>query len=126
MSARRVLVLLILALLVFPAYGARKRRSAAAPGGGGTSTDQCHTFGFVPAGLQASYTSTTNNGGTANYTITYLEDSATRARTTQAVTTPQGSGNAETTIDVETVGILRGMKHVKVAPGSSISTSFPR
>jgi hypothetical protein len=112
-AARRLFILLVLVTLVLPAYGARKRRAAAAPGGGGGNHGQCHTFGFVRAGLKASYLSTTSNGS-ATYTITYLEDTATRARTTQQVQTPQGMANVATTIDVETVGILRGMRKAKL------------
>jgi hypothetical protein len=112
--AVRLLVVSLFALSMVVAAEAGPRRRAAgkspvvsAPGG------DCHTFGFVRAGLKASYLSTTPNGS-ATYTITYISDNATQTKTTQLVNTPQGTATAVTTIDGEVVGLLRGMKHIDV------------
>jgi hypothetical protein len=113
--ALRLLVVSLFALsMVVPAEAGPRRRAAggkgpvvSAPG------DECHTFGFVKAGLKASYLSTTPNGS-ATYTITYIFDNATQTKTTQLVNTPQGTATAVTTIDGEVVGLLRGMKHIDV------------
>jgi hypothetical protein len=48
------------------------------------------------------------------YTITYIFDNATQAKTTQKVTTPQATSDVETLIDVDTAGTLRGMKHLNI------------
>lgn len=111
----RLLVLSLLALsFVGTAEAAGPRRRAvgkvkAAPGPAGP----CHTFGFVRAGLKASYLST-SPGGSATHTITYLSDTATQTKTTQTVSTPQGNAEAVTTIDGEVVGNLRGAKHIDI------------
>lgn len=110
---RLLLVSALAAVIACPLLAAPKRRSVRAPGGAVSSTN-CHTFGFVRAGLKASYLATTPTGS-ATFTITYIYDTATQSKTTQQVQTPQGAANAETVIDVETVGILRGMKKTKVS-----------
>ena len=112
--ASRLLVVSLFALLmvVSAEAGPRRRAVGKAPSLSAPS-GPCHTFGFVQAGLQASYLSTTPNGS-ATYTITYIFDNATQTKTTQNVSTPQGTATAVTTIDGEVVGLLRGMKHIDV------------
>jgi hypothetical protein len=116
MSARRVLVFLAIALLALPAFAKRRSsRSAPAAATGG----DCHTFGFVRAGLRASYISESPSG-TATFTVTHVSDSANLAVTTQKVQTPQGEADAETRIDMETVGSMRYVKHMKVTTSITV------
>lgn len=115
---RRVLPLFALSvLLVLPAEGARRRAvsfpSAAPPQG------QCHTFNFVRSGLKATYEAVAPSGN-ATFTITYIFDNATQTKTTQVVTTSQGTADVETLIDSETSGILRGIRHIKVKTSQTV------
>ena len=110
--ATRLLSVSLLALiLAVPAQAQRQRavgkRLAALP------SNQCHTFGFVRAGLKASYLSTTPNGS-ATFTITYISDTALQTKTTQVVATAQGNADAVTTLIGESLGTLRGIKHIDV------------
>ncbi|HYC92496.1 MAG TPA: hypothetical protein VEO54_25035 [Thermoanaerobaculia bacterium] len=113
MSARRLAALFALALLFsVPAFAAKRRaaRSAPAPAAG---TGDCHEFGLVRAGQQATYHSTAP-GGDADFTITWITDTPTFTHTTQKVTTAQGTADAETRLDGELVGNLRALKHFNV------------
>lgn len=92
-----------------PAFAAKRRASA--PPSASAPTGNCHTFGFVKAGLKATYL-TTSPGGNVTFTITWVSDTATQTVTTQKVTTPQATTDVETRLDGETVGILRGLKHL--------------
>jgi hypothetical protein len=113
--ARRLFVFFTLVLvLAVPAEAAGRRRAVGKGAAGPAPGGDCHTFGFVQAGLKASYLSTTSNGGVATYTITYLSDTATETKTTQVVSTPQGNADAVTTLTGEQVGNLRGIKHIDV------------
>jgi hypothetical protein len=113
--ARRLLALCALVIIItVPTQAAGRRRAVGKGPAIAGPSGQCHTFGFVRAGLQASYASTTSNGGTATYTITYLSDTATQTKTTQVVSTPQGNATAVTTLTGESVGNLRGIKHIDV------------
>lgn len=114
MSIRRLLVLSLLVLSLMPSAEAQRRRRSVrsvprvvAPPPQG----QCHTFGFVRPGLEATYLARTS-GGDATFTIKYISDTATETRTTQTVTTPQGNADAETTVTGEIVGNLRAIKHI--------------
>lgn len=98
-------------VLVVPAEGQRRRAVGKSPSL--VTAPQCHTFGFVRAGLKASYISTTPTGS-ATFTITYISDNATQTKTTQVVTTAQGNADAVTTLTGESVGTLRGIKHIDV------------
>lgn len=112
MSARRLAALFALALLFsVPAFAAKRRaaRSAPAPAVSGA----CHTFGLVRAGLKATYHATAP-GGDADFTITYITDTPTFTHTTQKVTTAQGTADAETRLDGEVSGNLRGLRHMNV------------
>jgi hypothetical protein len=106
------LVVLLIFFTVVPGAFAAKRRSAAPPSTSASSSG-CHTFGFVKAGLKASYL-TTQASGNVTFTITYIFDNATQAKTTQKVTTPQATTDVETLIDVDNAGTLRGMKHLNI------------
>jgi hypothetical protein len=110
--SRLLVVSLVALILVVPAEGQR-RRAVGKHLGSVVTTPQCHTFGFVKAGLKASYVSTTPTAS-ANFTITYISDTATQTKTTQVVTTPQGSADAVTTLIGESLGTLRGIKHIDV------------
>jgi hypothetical protein len=112
-SASRLLVVSFFAvLMVFSAEG-RSRAVRHTPAVGVVTPGACHTFALVRPGLKASYLSTTPNGS-ATYTITYISDTPTQSKTTQAVSTPVGNANAVTTIDGEVLGLLRGMKHIDI------------
>lgn len=113
------ILLLSLSAATAEAAGGR-RRAVGKPASGAPSTGgDCHTFGFVQAGRKASYRSTTSNGS-ADYTITWISDTATQTKTTQVVSTPQGNANAVTTIDGEVVGNLRGMKHIDITTSITV------
>jgi hypothetical protein len=122
MSFKRFTLIAALAVfIVIPAEG-QKRRSAAAPGGTAQPPQgNCHTFGLVQAGLVASYHSVTNNGGVADFEITYISDTPTQLKTRQKTVTAQGTANAETVVDGEVVGNLRGLKHINV----KVTTAVP-
>ena len=110
MSARRLFALLALGLLFAVPVSAQRRRAVRFPGPVAPAP-QCHTFGFVRAGLKATYHSVAP-GGTVDFTVTYISDTPTQTRTTQKVTTAQGNADVETTLDGEIVGILRALKHI--------------
>jgi hypothetical protein len=115
MSIRRLVVLCLLVLTLVPvAEGQRRRRAVrSAPAPVAPPPGQCHTFGLVRPGLVATYL-TNAQGGDVNFTITYISDTPTETRTTQKVTTPQGTADAETVVTGEIVGNLRAIKHVFV------------
>ena len=109
---RLVPAALVCLLAVAPSLHAAKRRAVKAPSN--PSTQQCVTFGFVRAGLAASYLTTTPQGN-VTFTITYLQDGPGLSRTTQKVSAPSGNADAETTINTENgPGALRGIKHIYV------------
>jgi len=115
MSARRVFALMALGLLfAVSASAAQRRRAVRSPGLANPPQQQCHTFGLVQAGLKATYHAVVNNGGTADFTITWISDTPTQTKTTQKTTTAQGTADAETTLDGEIVGILRALKHIYI------------
>lgn len=108
MSARRFLLPLVLCLVAaVPAFAAKRRAARSAPP---MAVSSCHTFGLVRAGTVASYLSQAE-GGDVNFTITWITDTPTFTHTTQKVTTPQGTADAETRLDGEIFGTLRGLKH---------------
>jgi hypothetical protein len=111
-----VLSLLVLSLAV-PGHAQRRRsvRFVTVPAVG----QQCHTFGLVPAGLKASYLTTTPQGN-VTFTVTYLSDTPTLTKTTQHVVSPQGTADAETTLTGEIVGNLRAVKHVFVKTTTTV------
>lgn len=109
MSARRLSVVFAIALLALPAF-AKRRPSRSAPA---AAASQCHTFGLVRPGLQATYHATSPSGD-ADFTITWITDTPTFTHTTQRVTTPQATTDAETRLDGEVFGNLRGLKHFNV------------
>jgi hypothetical protein len=114
MSARRPLAVLVLVLFVaVPASAAVRRRAVrSAPA---LAAASCHTFGLVRPGLVASYHSTTNqSGGDADFTITWITDTPTFTQTRQRTITAQGTADAETRLDGEVFGALRGLKHLNV------------
>ncbi|MEO8379303.1 MAG: hypothetical protein ABI779_06535 [Acidobacteriota bacterium] len=111
---RRLLPLLVLAVLLVSPVQAQKRRAVRSPGPTPPAGGNCHTFNYVRAGLKASYL-TTQASGNATFTITYIFDNANQTKTTQVVTTAQATANAETLIDGEAFGAnLRGIKHINV------------
>jgi hypothetical protein len=109
-ASRWLVVCAVAVLMVVPAQAQRRRAVGKSPAL--IASTPCHTFGLVRQGLKASYLSTTNNGGSATYTITYLSDTGTQTKTTQVVSTPQGNADAVTTLDAVGVGPLRGVKHI--------------
>ncbi len=115
MPIRRLLVLSLLVLSLVPVAEAQGRRRAvrSAPAPVAPPPGQCHTFGLVQPGLVAKYL-TNAQGGDVNFTITYISDAPTRTHTTQKVTTPQGTADAETIVTGEIVGNLRAIKHIFV------------
>jgi hypothetical protein len=122
MSIRRLLVVSLLVLSLVPvAEGQHRRRRAvrSAPAPAAPPPGQCHTFGLVQPGLVATYL-TNAQGGDVNFTITYISDAPTRTHTTQTVTTPQGSAEAETIVTGELVGNLRAIKHIFVRTTSIV------
>jgi hypothetical protein len=110
--SRRLIVSLALALVMLAAGSAeaQKRRAVRAPSAAPPPAGNCHTFGLVRAGLIASYQSTPPT----NFTVTYIQDTLTKTITKQKVTTPQATADADTIIDGEVVGNLRGIKHINV------------
>lgn len=102
------------ALIVFIAGAAEGQRRRSAPSAPFTpSQGACHTFDYVAAGLQATYHAT-GPSGDADFTITWLSDTATQTKTTQVVTTAQGRTDVETVLDGEVFGNLRGLRHLNV------------
>ena len=111
---RRLFPVLALALLVIVPSAEAKRRAVRSMGPvPPANNNNCHTFGLVRAGLKASYLSQAP-GGDVTYTITYISDTPTRTHTTQKVTTPQATTDAETVLTGEVFGNLRGLKHLNV------------
>lgn len=113
LKSRSFRIAFLVALFFFhvaPDAFAMKRRISAPPLPSAPQGN-CFTFGFVKAGLKATYLSTTASGN-VTFTITWISDSATQTVTTQKVTTPQATTDVETRIDGEVSGILRGMKHI--------------
>jgi hypothetical protein len=104
---RRVLVAVFMILLAFSASAAR-RRAVRSPSAPVINPGGCHTFGFVQAGLVATYVTHTPDGD-VNFTITYISDTATLTHTTQKVSTPQGNADAETFLHGNVVGNLRSL-----------------
>jgi hypothetical protein len=120
MSVRRLTALFAHALLFsVPAFAAKRRAARSAPAAA-VGTGACHTFGLVRAGLVASYHSTAPSGD-ADFTITYITDTPTFTHTKQKTTTAQGTADAETRLDGEVSGNLRGLKHMNV----KVSTVVP-
>jgi hypothetical protein len=109
-AARIAFLVVLFFFHLAPSAFAAKRRISSPPAAPGNSGN-CHTFGFVRAGLKGSYL-TTSPSGNVTYTITWLSDTATQTVTTQKVTTPQATTEVETHLDGETVGPLRGLKHL--------------
>lgn len=113
----RVVALIALCLSLAATAEAQRRRSVRSPA---AAAGQCHSFDFVRAGLKATYV-TTAPSGTANYTITYISDDASRTKTTQVVTTAQGTSDVETVIDTEVVGALRAIRHINVKASQTVA-----
>ncbi len=113
MSARRFTAVLALALLAAVPAAAARRRSARSGPASVSPGPSCHTFGLVRAGLKATYHST-GQGGDADYTITWITDTPTFTHTTQHVVTAQATSDADTRLDGEVFGSLRGLKHLNV------------
>ncbi len=91
------------------------------PGPPSTPSGNCVTYGSPRIGMKASYL-TTSPGGNVTYTVTYVSETPTQARTTQKVQTPQGAADAETRMDFETVAAafdLRALKHLYVKTTTS-------
>jgi hypothetical protein len=121
MSFKRITLVAALAVLIVIPAEAQKRRAVAAPGGNFTPpTNQCHEFGLVKAGIVASYHADAP-GGDADFEITYISDTPTQTKTRQKTVTAQGTANAETVLDGEVVGNLRGLKHINI----KVTTSVP-
>src|SRR3954452_6611584 len=109
-SMRSILIGCLVAVSIAPVSNAARRRATAPPSAQQPSGN-CHTFGLVAAGTQASYLTTTSNGN-VSFTITWISDTPTQTKTTQHVVTPQATTDVETTIDGVLSGNLRGMKHI--------------
>lgn len=116
--ARRLLPMLALCVLFVAPAQAQRRRAVRSPGPA-TPVTTCHTFSFVRAGLKATY-ATTAQSGNANFTVTYIFDNATQTKTTQVVTTSQGTSDVETILDTEIFGNLRGLKHLNVKASQTV------
>jgi len=116
---RRLLPLLALCVLLVAPLEAQKRRAVRSPGPVTPPAGNCHTFTFVRAGLKATYL-TTQASGNANFVVTYIFDNATQTKTTQVTTTQIGTSEAETLIDSEVVGNLRGIKHINVKASQTV------
>jgi hypothetical protein len=110
MSRRLIVPVILLLTLASVSAEAQKRRAVRAPSAPPPVTGTCHTFGLVRAGLVASYQS----NPPTNFTITYIQDTLTKTITKQRVTTPQATADADTILDGEVVGNLRGIKHINV------------
>jgi hypothetical protein len=121
MPIRRLLVVSLLVLSLVPSAEAQhhRRRAVRSSPVAAPPPGQCHTFGLVQAGLVARYLTTTP-AGNVDFTVTYISDTPTETRTTQKVTTPQGSADAETTLTGEIVGNLRALKHLFVRTTTTV------
>jgi hypothetical protein len=113
---RIALPLLVVCLLAVAPAEAQKRRAVRSPAPLNPPVNNCHTFGLVRAGLEASYLTRSINPPQPDvtFTIKYISDTPTQTRTTQKVTTPQGTTDVETVLDGEVFGHLRGLKHFNV------------
>jgi hypothetical protein len=118
-TSRALPMLALAVLLVAPAEAQKRRAVRSAPPSTSPPQGACHTFNFVRAGLKASY-QTTQPSGNASFTITYLSDNATQTRTSQTVTTSQGTATAETVIDTEVFGNLRGVRRMNVKGSQAV------
>ncbi|HJW94933.1 MAG TPA: hypothetical protein VJ901_15065 [Thermoanaerobaculia bacterium] len=107
---RSILIGCLVAVSIAPVSNAARRRATAPPSAQQPSGN-CHTFGLVAAGTQASYLTTTSNGN-VTFTITWISDTPTQTKTTQHVVTPQATTDVETTLDGVVSGNLRGLKHL--------------
>lgn len=110
MSRRLIVPIVVLATLLSVSAEAQKRRAVRVPPPAAPPQGQCHQFGLVRAGLVASYVTTPPT----NFTVTYIKDTLTQTITKQKVTTPQATADADTILDGEVVGNLRGLKHINV------------
>lgn len=111
MSRRLIVSIVVVVTLATLSAEAQKRRAVRAPAPAPPPvTGTCHTFGLVRAGLVASYQS----NPPTNFTVTYIQDTLTKTITKQKVTTPQATADADTILDGEVVGNLRGIKHINV------------
>lgn len=110
MSRRLIVPIVILASVLALNAEAQKRRAVRAPAPAPPPQGQCHAFGLVRAGLVASYQTTPPT----NFTVTYIKDTLTQTITHQKVTTPQATADADTILDGEVVGNLRGLKHINI------------
>ncbi len=112
MSRRLIVPIIIFAALTSVSAEAQRRRAVRAPSAPPPPpvTGDCHTFGLVRAGLIASYQTTPPT----NFTVTYISDTLVKTVTKQRVTTPQATADADTIIDGEAVGPLRGIRHINV------------
>lgn len=125
MRFRRV-GLVVLLLAVSLNVSAQRRRAVRSPGTSAASGGDCVTFGSPRIGMKASYL-TTSPSGNVTYQVTYVSESATEARTTQKVQTPQGNADVETRMDFETVHTsfdLRALKKLNVKSTTS-AAGFP-
>jgi hypothetical protein len=116
--SRRLIVFVALALFMLAsgAAEAQKRRAVRSPAVAPPPAGNCHTFGLVRAGLIASYQSSPPT----NFTVTYIQDTLTKTITKQRVTTPQATADADTIIDGEVVGNLRGIRHINVKASTPV------
>jgi len=118
--------LVVLLLAVSLNVSAQRRRAVRSPAKAVTPGGNCVTFGAPRVGMKASYL-TTSPSGNVTYTVTYVSESATEARTTQKVQTPQANADVETRMDFETVHTsfdLRALKHLYVKSTTS-AAGFP-
>jgi hypothetical protein len=117
---RRVTSLFVLSLCISVSAEAQKRRSAPSPVNAPPPVGgDCHEFGLVTPGLKATYHSEAQ-GGNADFTITWISDTLTQTKTTQVVTTAQGTADVETTLDGEVVGNLRALKHIDLKTSMTV------
>lgn len=124
----RSLGLIALALVLsVDASAAARRRAVRHPSAGTTNPGgNCITYGSPRIGMKASYL-TTSPQGNVTFTVTYVSETPTQARTTQKVQTPQGTSDVETRMDFETVPAafdLRALKHLYVK-SLSVAAGFP-
>lgn len=126
MRLRPVGLFALILVLALDASAAARRRSVRAPGGSAPNTGNCITYGSPRIGMKASYL-TTSAQGNVTFTVIYVSETPTQARTTQKVQTPQGSSDAETRMDFETVPAsfdLRALKHLYVK-STTVAAGFP-
>lgn len=115
----RITALIALVLLLAIPASAQKRRAVRSPAAAPVSGGQCHTFGLVAAGRKATY-HTVAQGGNVDFTITWISDTPTQTKTTQKVTTAQGTADVETVLDGEVFGQLRGLRHLNVKGSQTV------